>query len=508
MILPQAISWSLVFVLPIAAVAPPAPPDTIAFKLTFDPARQTTAYTGRVYVIISKNLERPPIGAIREWFNPPRIIAKDVRQAAHDAPLFLGTDDLGHPGPLSELPAGTYHIQAVARRNLDNPVPGYGAGDLFSQPQVVELDPARPQTFSLNLDQVAEARPFKETDRIKLVEMVSPSLSRFHEREVRIRASVLLPREWEDRPDARYPALYLIPGFGGDHRMVRFIERIERSDRPAGHHLTVVPDPACFRGHSVFADSANNGPWGHALIEELVPEIERRFHGPQSGSQRYVTGVSSGGWSSLWLQITYPDSFNGCWSHVPDPVDFRDFQRINLYESPANMFTDREGQRRPLARDGETVLLWYDDFVHREDVLGPGGQIHSFEAVFSRRRADGTPAPLFDRETGAVDPAVARSWEAFDIRLVLERNWKKLEPKLAGKLHIFAGGKDTFYLEGAVKLLAASLTNLGSDAEVKVIPEMAHGLYNEALEPMYETIRANFERAFPQPAAPSTDGGP
>ncbi len=340
-------------------------------------------------------------------------------------------------------------------------------------------------------------RPFKETERAKLVEMVSPSLSRFHGREVRIRAGVVLPVGWKDDPSVRWPVVYDVPGFGGDHRFAIWFARGMPADHAVNKVMLVIPDPNCYRGHSVFADSDNNGPWGKALVEELIPRIEAKFHGARSGKHRYVTGVSSGGWSALWLQITYPDSFNGCWAHAPDPVDFRDFQRIDLYKPGINMYTDETGGRRPIARRNEKVLLYYDDFVHLEDVVGPGGQIHSFEACFSPKGSDGNPRPLFDHKTGRVDTKVARTWERYDIRLALERNWPTLAPKLAGKLHIFAGGKDSFYLDGAVRLLKQSLEKLGSDAEVVISPKMGHGRYRAADDPMYRTILDNFNSKSP-----------
>ncbi len=148
--------------------------------------------------------------------------------------------------------------------------------------------------------------------------------------------------------------------------------------------------------------------------------------------------------------MTYPDTFGGVWSTSPDPVDFRDFQRIDLYAPGENLFRDRDGNRRPIARRGDRPVLFFDDFSRMEDVIGDGGQLRSFEAVFSPLGADGRPRRLWDRADGAIDPEVARAWEAYDIRLVLERNWPTLGPKLAGKLHVVTGDLDTFYLEGAV----------------------------------------------------------
>src|SRR5690606_25035775 len=148
-----------------------------------------------------------------------------------------------------------------------------------------------------------------------------------------------------------------------------------------------------------------------------------------------------------------PNSFGGVWSTAPDPVDFRDVQRIALYQPGVNMYIDENGQRRPLEIVRGKVAVWYDDFAWMVYVLGHGGQLHSFEAVLSPRSEDGHPELLWNSETGAVNTDVARSWEAYDIRLVCERNWDRLGPQLAGKLHVFMGSADTFLLEGATRLL-------------------------------------------------------
>ncbi|MCA1686826.1 MAG: hypothetical protein LC745_12830, partial [Planctomycetia bacterium] len=186
------------------------------------------------------------------------------------------------------------------------------------------------------------------------------------------------------------------------------------------------------------------------------------------------------GWSSLWLQVTYPDAFGGVWSTSPDPVDFRDFQKIDLYAPGANVFRDPVGKRRPIARMGTRVVLYYDRFSKMEDVIGDGGQLHSFEAVFSPLGPDGRPRPLWDRATGAVDRAVALAWQKYDIRLALERGWPALGPKLQGKLHVVVGDRDNFYLEGAAALLKSSLRNLGSDAVVEVVPGRDHSTVVDA----------------------------
>ncbi len=480
-------------------------PKAGAFRIVLDPSVAPASYGGRIYIVLSRNDQKEPRTAMGEWFGGPQVLSVDVSGLKPGQSATIDAKAMGFPVAFEAIPPGVYTAQAVARNSPDSPNPGRGAGDFYSETIKVDFapSPANAEVVELKLTKVVPEKPFVQTDRVKLFEMVSPSLSKFYGREVKLRAGVQLPLGWVDDPAKRYSSLYLITGFGGDHTTAASASRL--FGKFGDNTLIIVPDPTCGLGHSVFADSANNGPRGQALIDELIPAVEKAFHGAQDSTHRFVTGVSSGGWGSLWLQITYPDSFNGAWSHCADPVDFRDFQRINLYEPGANMYKDAQGNRRPLARQTmpgqpDQPFLWYDDFVRQETVLGPGGQIHSFEAVFSARGADGKPVPLFDRQTGAVNPETAKSWEKYDIRLVLERNWTTLGPKLKGKLHIYAGERDTFYLEGASKLLFESLKGLGSDAEMLVVPGMAHTLYRKGMESMFRTIA---EIEHPQEAVPA-----
>ena len=351
------------------------------------------------------------------------------------------------PARSRSLAPGNYAAQAVIRLNPDTHKLGDGEGNAFGPVVVAKLDPEAGGTVALAVDRVVPAKVLRETDRIKLVELPSPLLSAFHRRPIRHRAAVILP---EGEATEKRATLYIIPGFGGDHHMAGRMIGDPRHGF-GSDMIRVVLDPDCGTGHHVFADSATNGPRGRALIEELIPHIEATFPAIAEPRARLLTGHSSGGWSSLWLQVTYPETFGGVWSTSPDPVDFRDFQRINLYAAGENMFRDRQGNRRPVARIGTRAVLFYDTFSKMEDVIGDGGQLRSFEAVFSPLGPDGRPRRLWDRTTGAIDPETARAWEAYDIRLVLERNWKTLGPKLAGKLHVVTGDLDTFYLEGAVE---------------------------------------------------------
>jgi hypothetical protein len=449
-----------------------AEPKPLEFRLTFDPAVSRQPFTGRVYVMLFKNDPGQNLRSSPSWFNPEPMFAVDVKGWEAGKPLTVGAGALAYPTPLSKLAKGTYYVQAVM--DLGHGMSFAAApGNGWCQAVRREIDPAMSGTVELRLDKVYEERKLNETERIKLVDVESKLLSEFHGRPVHLRAGVLLPESWDKDKDRKYPVVYEIPGFGGTHLMAPF--RRNFTNVAGVDMLWVVLDPACPLGHHVFADSANNGPCGKALVEELIPAIEKTCRGEGRPTGRFVTGHSSGGWSSLWLQVTYPEFFGGVWSTSPDPVDFRDFQRIDLTKPGVNMFTDEQGKQRALARSRGKVTIYYKAFSDMEEVMGHGGQLASFEAVFSPRAADGKPRRLWDRQTGAVDPAVARSWEAYDIRLTLERNWKTLGPKLAGKIHVYMGGEDTFYLEGAARLLGESLKKLGSDAVVEIVPGKDHG---------------------------------
>lgn len=384
-----------------------------------------------------------------------------------------------YPKPLAELDLNGYRVQAVARFNPWERVVGNGAGNGFSEVRPVgEVDAAaKDDAQPLVIDHIVPERRFEETAWSKLLEVRSELLSKFQGRDVSLRACVTLPASYEKSPDRRYPVVFTIPGFGGTHFDGRRTSPFDESNELGVEFLRVMLDPSCPLGHHVFADSANNGPVGTALVTELLPELDKRFRTVAAPTARFLTGHSSGGWSSLWVQVTHPDLFGGTWSTAPDSVTFQDFSAIDLTRPDTNFyFRDAAGQEpRPIARRGDQVMIWLRDFDRMEEVLGPGGQLHSFEAVFGPRGRDGRPQLLWDRNTGRIDSAVAKAWEAYDIRLVLERNWPTLGPKLAGKLHVFMGDQDTFYLNGATKLLKESLDKLGSDAVVEIHPGKDHG---------------------------------
>ena len=469
------ISLTLLPVVPMTTsadeAAPPKPP---AFRVVYDRAVSAGPFTGRVYVFLSaKEPRQLPSGP--NWFKPEPLFAVDVKDWRPGEALAVGAGALGFPAPLSKLKRGAYYVQAVMDFDRGGRSFSAAEGNGYSRPVRADLDPRAGGSVALTIDQVYHAKPFPQTERVKLVDVESKLLTAFYGRPTHLRAGVVLPDSFFKDPQRRYPVVYEVPGFGGTHFGAVNAAARNATDVAGVEMLYVVLDPSCRLGHCVFADSANNGPCGQALVEELIPFIEKKYRGLGTPNARFVTGHSSGGWSSLWLQVAYPDFFGGVWSTSPDPVDFHDFQRIDLTKPGANLYTDADGRPRPLARVGGKPVLYFKPFSAMETVMGHGGQLGSFEAAFSPRGPDGQPRRLWDRATGAVDPETARTWEKYDIRLTLERDWKTLGPKLAGKLHVYTGADDTFYLEGAVRLLRESLKKLGGDADVEIVPGRDHG---------------------------------
>lgn len=459
--------------------AAPTLADPAEFRLTFDKAALDQPFTGRVFVLLSRN-DPGTVPNGLNWFNPEPAFAKDVKDWKPGTPLTIGADAISMT-PLAGVKPGRYYVQGVLDRDLGGISFAASSGNVYSKARRIEFDPKAAGTIDLKLDQITKEPAFKETENVKLVDVESKLLTKFHGRPVRMKAGVILPPSFDKEPGKKYPIVYEVPGFGGTHFMALGVARRKPWDLAGTEAIWVVLDPSCRLGHHVFADSANNGPCGQALIEELIPAIESKYRGIGKPGARLVTGHSSGGWSSLWLQVTYPDVFGGCWSTSPDPVDFRDFQRIDLYNPGSNMFVDSTGAKRPLGRRGVVPALFYKPFSDMEVVMGRGGQLGSFEAVFSPKGEDGKPVELWDRKTGAIRTDVAKAWEKYDIRLVLERNWKALGPKLKGKVHVYMGDEDTFYLEGATRLLRESLATLGSDAVVELFPGKNHGLVDAKL---------------------------
>ncbi len=480
---------------------PAAAQNAVHFDITLAPGLSEKAVSGRLLIFMTQHAEKDKL-LEPDTLEPDKVWAEGVE--VHDLtpgkPMEVAAER-AYPKPFADAPAGDYEFQAVLDVNHNYSYKTRADdGDLYSeQVQVRGFDGSKPMAVAITLTKRVPSREFKDTVSEKLVSMPSRLLSSFWGRPMTVDAVVLLPPSYAKQPQRRYPTVYLIHGYEADHldsaRGAPHIEKAMRAGE-APEVIWVFLNGECSLGHHEFANSVNDGPWGEALTREFIPYLEKKFRMDGVARGRLLTGHSSGGWSSLWLQINYPDTFGGTWSTSPDPEDFHSFTDINLVAGD-NFYYDANGKERNLFRFHGKDIMSMKEYVQLERVLGDyGGQIESFEAVFSPRGEDGRPMEVFDRETGRVDPGVVKFWEErWDIDAYLRRNWKLLGPKLRGKIHVWVGTDDNYHLEDAVRLLEQTLKELKADAKVTYLKGRDHfdldqgELYPEIAKEMYAVAR-------------------
>jgi S-formylglutathione hydrolase FrmB len=341
----------------------------------------------------------------------------------------------------------------------------------------------------LVLDNQIGERQVESHPLVREVEVVSDTLSAWWGRPVQLKASVLLPGGYSEGSGHAYPIRYNVAGYGGRYTRINqltgdkdFMNWWTSDEAP--RVINVFLDGEGPFGDSYQLDSDNSGPYGYALINELIPHIESMYRGTLSAETRFVDGCSTGGWVSLALQLFYPDQFNGTFSYSPDAVSFDNYQLVNIYRDQ-NSFVNEYGMTRPIMRDinGEPMVSW-KDFVLFENVLGAsntylnsGGQICSHTALYSPKGDNGLPEPLIDPQTGDINHAVAEQWKKYDLTYYCRENWTELGPELQEKIHIWMGDMDHFYLNTATRAFAdfiSQTSNPKSDAEIIFTPMEGH----------------------------------
>jgi S-formylglutathione hydrolase FrmB len=459
------------------------------------PADAKAPLTGRL-LLFAKPLNGAKIADIKEvdaGFEPQgtAIAAQEVRSAAPGSTILVNADRVAYPA-FSSLPAGEYAVQALLDVHHHYAYGGREPGDIVSPVTEITLpkggdialgatlpEPADPWTPAgvASADQLARlAATRADTHEI---DFISPSLSRFFGRPIHMRGWLVTPPGYADHPRQTWPTVCYTHGFGGRLRYLvgtAVYVHAAMADGSAPPMIWVLLDESGPTGTHEFADGVNNGPWGEALTSELIPDLERRYRMDSRASGRFLNGHSSGGWATLWLQTRYPAIFGGTWSTSPDPSDFHDFTGIDLYAPGANAYRRPDGTPVPLVRDHGKVLATFEEFARQEAVEGDyGGQLASFDWVFSPRGDDGRPEPLFDRATGTIDPAVVAYWrDHYDIAWRVAHDWPALKPDLDGKIHLIVGTDDTFYLEGAAHRLKAVLDGLGAKSDFRFLPGRTH----------------------------------
>ncbi len=463
---------------------------------------------GRLLFIFSKNSFGEPRSQINDAPTTQQIFGTDIEAWQPNTTKMISLNAFGYPiEKISDIPAGEYSVQAVfhiyetfhrkdghiVKLPMDR---GEGQhwnqapGNFYSVPVKIKFNPKAKILHNIVLTKIIP--PIKEpedTKYIRHIKIQSKRLTEFWGRPMFLGAHILLPEGWDTHPNVKYPLAIFhghFPSDFGGWRTTPPDENLKpdtsaRFNNLIGYNKIVQQEAYNFYklwtganfprviaieiqhanpyyDDSYAVNSANLGPYGDAITYELIPEIEKRFRGIGQGWARFMYGGSTGGWEVLAAQVFYPDEYNGCFAACPDPIDFRHYTSFNIYEDKNAYY--REGPFRKVFRPGHRNYLGHvsttvKDMNYRELALGTksrsGDQWDIWEAVYSPVGKDGYPQRIFDKYTGEINKQVAAYWkENYDLVHIINRDWPKIGNKLAGKIHIYVGDMDNYYLNNAV----------------------------------------------------------
>lgn len=464
---------------------------------------------GRLLVLIATSDEDEPRFQIKDNPSTAQVYGMDVENWDSSAPITFSNKSYGYPiESLSDLPSGKYYVQALFHKyETFNRSDGHtvkmpmdrgegqkwnrAPGNLYSSPNWINIDVSKSNQIDLELDQtIPEIEKPKDSKYIKHISIKSEMLSKFWGRDMHLGAHILLPHGFDENPDVKYP-LAIMHGhfprdFGGFRKdppdkdlepdyserfQVKGYNIIQQQEAHDFYNLWTGPNfprvlaikiqhPTPFYDDSYAVNSANQGPYGDAITYELIPHIEKTFRGIGEGWARFVYGGSTGGWEAMAVQVMYPDEYNGAFVACPDPIDFRAYTSVNIYEDENAYY--QEGPFRKTLRAGHRDYLGQVDASLRdmnlkEVALGSksrsGQQWDVWEATYSPVGKDGYPMPIWDKITGEIDKEVAEYWkENYDLAYILKRDWKKHGNSWKGKFKIYCGDMDNYYLNNAVYL--------------------------------------------------------
>ncbi len=483
------------------------------FTVTFNAANDTLL-DGRLLLLLSTNEEAEPRFQLSDGPETQLVFGIDVNGWAPGQPIEFDSTAFGYPiESLANVPAGEYYVQALLHKyetftrsdghTVKLPMDrGEGQqwnrapGNLYNQPEKITFDPNANTAIAVSLDQqIPPIEPPKDSKYIKHIKIRSALLSGFWGRDMYLGAHVLLPEGFDEHPEAKYPLAIMHGHFPSDFGGWNYgenpvpadatqpCEYSERFGVDCYNHVVekeaydlyqtwTGPDfPRViaieiqhanpYYDDSYAVNSANLGPYGDAITYELIPYIEEQFRGIGEGWARFLYGGSTGGWEALAAQVLYPDEYGTCYAACPDPIDFRAYCLVNLYEDEYAYHvqgdfknTLRPGHRNYLGEVNATLK----DMNMRELALGTRGrsgqQWDIWEAVYSPVDEDGYPKRIWDKKTGKINKEVAGHWkENYDLAYIMKRDWATLGPKLKGKIHIYCGDMDNYYLNNAVYLM-------------------------------------------------------
>ena len=482
----------------------------LKFVINYPTEQDGNILEGRVLLMLAKSDESEPRFQITYQNHTGLIYGVDALGKKPKGGVVIDGTVFGYPiESLDNIPAGEYWVQGLlhtyetfnlktghtVKLPMDN---GEGQkwnrspGNLYSTPKKIFLDPDKKKSVKITLDQVIPPiEPPEDTKYIKHIQMQSKLLTEFWGRPMYLGAHVLLPKGFDEHPDAKYPLMIFHGHYPHDFGSFR-TEPPDPDLEPKysarfdweGYNKTVqeynyqfykegtspdfprmlvikIQHQNPYYDDSYAVNSANIGPYGDAITYELIPYIEEKFRGIGEGWARFLYGGSTGGWEALAAQTFYPDEYNGCFAACPDPIDFRAYCLVNIYEDENAYFKGGPFKKveTPAHRNylGE-VNATMKQMNHVELAIGTnsrsGDQWDIWQAVYSPMASDGYPKPIWDKKSGKIDKEVADYWkENYDLRYVLERDWGKIGPKLKGKIHVYCGDMDNYYLNNAVYLM-------------------------------------------------------
>jgi hypothetical protein len=482
----------------------------LKFIVDYPAERNGNILEGRVLLMLAKSDESEPRFQITYQNHTGLIYGVDALGKKPKGGVVIDGTVFGYPiESLDNIPAGEYWVQGLlhtyetfnlktghtVKLPMDN---GEGQkwnrspGNLYSIPKKIFLDPDKKKSVKITLDQVIPPiEPPEDTKYIKHIQMQSKLLTEFWGRPMYLGAHVLLPEGFDEHPDAKYPLMIfhghyphdfgsfrteppdpgLEPKYSARFDWEGYNKTVQEYDYQFYKEWTGPDFPRVliikiqhqnpYYDDSYAVNSANIGPYGDAITYELIPYIEEKFRGIGEGWARFLYGGSTGGWEALAAQTFYPDEYNGCFAACPDPIDFRAYCLVNIYEDENAYFkggpfkkVETPAHRNYLGEVNATVR----DMNYVELAIGTnsrsGNQWDIWQAVYSPMASDGYPKPIWDKKSGKIDKEVADYWkENYDLRYVLERDWEKLGPKLEGKIHVYCGDMDNYYLNNAVYLV-------------------------------------------------------
>ncbi|MDQ7947532.1 MAG: alpha/beta hydrolase-fold protein [Pedobacter sp.] len=427
-------------------------------------------YKGRLIIYMQADTSKP-FGQAAEG----PAFAIDVKDWKNEESRTLDKHSIRLNRSLDSL-KGAYKLVAILDTNMQERGTS-ASGNLYTREEIVgHFGPGNTSPVTLTLSNVFPVRKFNESDSVKEVVFRSKLLSTFRKQAIEIKAGVILPPSYHRAEGRIYPVVYIIPGWGGTHHHA--YNKGQKNSYGIGQgeekiYVFLNPETQTPYGLHAFVDSRVNGPWGTALVKELLPFISKNFRASKQADSTFITGQSSGGYGAIWLALHFPASFGGCWATSPDPIDFSNFTGVDIYRDD-NYYVSPSGEERGIFFVQGKATSSLRNMAQKEQLEGDGGQQQSFEAEFGLPSPIGRPIPLFNPQTGIIDHRVASSWKPYDLALYVRQNWQKIRKDAANKIRIYAGENDNFLLQQSVIAFGEKAKKEGAEIKVELIKGADH----------------------------------